>query len=219
MFWSFFRKNRGKIEVTPFDFLTIRILADSNIVDPLPTNSLVLEDGVEPLFIDFVMKDFLPGVAVHLALDHQDGLVQWLSAQDVIELGKSTDELFQIAFANLNKEVSKITIWKRISDDGGEVFYVSDADTTTSSLIFAESLWTAYKVDRKDIIAVIPDRDSLFFCIEKSKESLKLLRTMCEDVWNAPDSIKKYRIAEDFLVADPSQPLGWSLFLAHDHIG
>jgi hypothetical protein len=226
MFGALFKKvfQRSSLpgaRINDLDYLTVRILADVDDVDPTeeeiedPSNSTQTTESYPSL--EFVMEEFLPRIAVHLSLDRGEGMIQWLTEDNVSSWGLPTGELFKIAFGNLSKRHVPNIQMQELTRGDSVAWRPLCEDCTVSSLIFADEMWKKFAISKDDVVAMIADRDTLIFCRKDSASSIKLLEDYRDLIWSDPDTIKKYRITRDLLESDADAPYGWAPYKKIEH--
>jgi hypothetical protein len=187
----------------------VRILADVNDVDPLDGNEPTHHDELPT--VQLVADWFVPRVTAQLCLDEGHGRLQWLTDNDIASWGVSQAELFSSAIDNLNAKIPSATL-NRIKADGGEVYTPICEGVTLSSLILADKLLSDFKFTKDNIAAIIPNRDTYYFCDRASQESLHLLKRVGDIAWDDEDCPRKYRITKSVLVSDELAAFGWVPF-------
>lgn len=201
-----FRRLLARKEKFDPSSLSIRLLADARLVDP--------ESDGEPVgWADFVGKPFLAGVYAQVCQTGEfEGTLRWLTKDNVRDWGMSDDELFELAVGNMNRlHVPQTQLNKRVFPDGAMFFFINRSSIPPSGLLLADKLWSDFGFDKKSIAAAIPNRDSLLFCNRESHSSVAQMRELNLDIWNDPETIKKYRISRDILISDHATPSGWSV--------
>ena len=194
----------------PRERLTIRILADVDDVDPSEDVSELFEGAPRLPPINLVAEWFVPKISAQLCIRQDDGSLQWLTEGNIDSWGIGREELFEIAVGNLNASTANAKLHK-VNADGGSVYSPLCEGVFPSSLILAGKLFSDFNFDREDLIAAIPNRDSLYFCTRSSLESVKILHVLSNIAWEDEDCPRKYRITKCLLVPNSKAAFGWAL--------
>jgi hypothetical protein len=203
------------------DKFIVRILADVDDVDPSAefTDSIEIKGDVPDDFdwdsVKLISEPFLPGIFVQLCREKDDGLLQWMTEKDVSASGKSGKELIEFAIGSMNRRFGSRLEVRRTQFNGpdgelaGEVYFPLCDGIMPSSLVFVDAVWEKSPFKKDEVAIGIPDRDSLYFVKKSCGKSLDLLQQYIDLVWNHEDTIRKYRITRDILVADSDTVSGW----------
>lgn len=187
----------------PWERLTVRILADVYDVDPL-----VQDDVTATPVVQMVEKPFIAGVAVQLCLEG-DGVLQWLTEADVAGWGVQQDELFSSAIKNLDSKVPSSKL-NKITSDHGEVYTPICDGVMPTSMILSDQLLSDFGFVKEHVAAVLPNRDTYYFCNKDLRGNLELLKLVGGIAWDNEYCPKKHRITKHVLVAEQQAAFGWA---------
>lgn len=191
--------------------LSLQIRADIRDVDPdenyKPLNPEEVPEELPQ--VETVGDWFIPRVTVTVCLDIGDGWVRWVTKEDVSDWKTSQSELVELAIENLNTLVSTAKLHK-LTSEGGIVYSPLCEGATLSNLILADRLLSDFNFKKENVAAVIPNRDTYYFCDRASPESLELLKFVRDTAWDDEDCLSKHRITKSLLVADEQAAFGWA---------
>jgi hypothetical protein len=138
-----------------------------------------------------------------------EGSYRWLNYDDLAREGVSESELEKLALRNLNEAVLPAADVKWVKTETAACFH-----NFASSLLLSEAFWAQVTAEKKNIIAIAPQRDSLIFCVSANTEELAYLDAVRDKFWEDPEVPESAKLCEHFIKPDLSAKSGWRLSAA-----